>query len=505
MLPEIGIDIRKCLIYGLFPYPNRKNLRQRTRQPTDNHPGNRSSFLGNLLLRNRQLAAFFLAQLHKSAFVAGDFVAGNVPFPALLPAISGEHPGIGKELPAGQHCVHDLVDIVQLPPLWLVIGVAQRLFEQLFGADHAAGVMLQKPLYLSSLGVLRHEILLHLHQLALDGLAELHGIVAAAVNRHGLCPDLQQIGSGGVLVLQDVNLRILRVDHNRQESPVPGPVKRQKVKRVGRTAEHALPQPVFGLGLIGCAIGFLLVADERADFLNAFGTAGGQHLRHLDDPMALQLLEYPVIVQLFQVIGKPLVPDRQQAEEAGLPSLLTAHQTEHFLIFGAGAEYSPDRSQQEMFQHFLHIVALVRTQELMKTGADAGRPISDKTVQHVLDGMVTVFIRYDGKGCRHFLLAGQAVGLLKIEKQILHVRIHQGAGISAPAQIPYNIYPVSQEIQPDGIPQQRVMAEHGSAVADGVGGLALLSHGQAFPHLVNALLRRQGFGNTHDGLPGGWR
>ena len=54
-------------------------------------------------------------------------------------------------------------------------------------------------------------------------------------------------------------------------------------------------------------------------------------------------------------------PDRQQAEEAGLASPLTAHQTEHFLIFGAGAEYPPDSPQQKLFQHFLHIVALVRT------------------------------------------------------------------------------------------------------------------------------------------------
>ena len=173
--------------------------------------------------------------------------------------------------------------------------------------------------------------------------------MAAAVNRHGLRPDLQQVGSGSVLVLQNVNLRILRVNHDGKEPPVPGPVKWQKVQRVGRTAEHTLPQPVFGLGLIGCAVGFLLAADERADFLNAFGTAGGQHLRHLDDPVALQLQKHPVIIQLFQIVTEPLVPDRQQAEEAGLASPLSAHQTEHFLIFGAGGKHPPDGSQQEVF------------------------------------------------------------------------------------------------------------------------------------------------------------
>ena len=51
----------------------------------------------------------------------------NEGFPTLLPAVPGEHPGIGERLPAGHDCVHDLVDIVQLPPLRLVKGMPQRL------------------------------------------------------------------------------------------------------------------------------------------------------------------------------------------------------------------------------------------------------------------------------------------------------------------------------------------------------------------------------------------
>ena len=203
----------------------------------------------------------------------------------------------------------------------------------------------------------------------------------------------------------------------------------------------------------------------------------------------MQLAVHVVIVQPPQVIRKPLVLNGQQTEEGGLPRTLTAHQTEHFLIFGAGAEYPPDSAQQEMFQHFLHIVALVRTQEVMETGADAGRPVPHKAVQHVLYGMVTVLIRHDRERRCHLFLAGQAVGLFKIEKQILHIRIRQGAGIPAPAQIPHNVHPVSQEVQADRPTQERVMAEHRSAVADGVGGLAFLGDREAFPHFVNALLR----------------
>ena len=126
----------------------------------------------------------------------------------------------------------------------------------------------------------------------------------------------------------------------------------------------------------------------------------------------------------------------------------------------------------------------------METGANTGRPVPDKAVQHVLYGMVAIFVRHDRQSRRHLFLAGQAVVLLKIEKQILHVRIRQSAGIPAPAQIPHNVHPVSQEVQADRPTQERVMAEHRPAVADGVGGLAFFRDREAFPHFVNALLRR---------------
>ena len=46
---------------------------------------------------------------------------------------------------------------------------------------------------------------------------------------------------------------------------------------------------------------------------------------------------------------------------------------------------------------------------------------------------LAVLIRHDGERRRHLFLTGQAIGLLKIEKQIFHVRIRQGTGIPAPA------------------------------------------------------------------------
>ena len=53
---------------------------------------------------------------------------------------------------------------------------------------------------------------------------------------------------------------------------------------------------------------------------------------------------------------------------------------------------------------------------------------------------------------------------LDVYKRQLHIRICQGAGVPAPAQIPHDVHPVSQEVQPDSVPQQRVMAEHLSLI-----------------------------------------
>ena len=56
------------------------------------------------------------------------------------------------------------------------------------------------------------------------------------------------------------------------------------------------------MGLVGNFIGFLLLAEKALDFLDAFGIGGGNHLRHFNDPVTLQLAVHVVVVQPTQVI-----------------------------------------------------------------------------------------------------------------------------------------------------------------------------------------------------------
>ena len=70
-------------------------------------------------------------------------------------------------------------------------------------------------------------------------------------------------------------------------------------------------------------------------------------------------LVHIVIVQLAEVIGKPLVFHSQQPEKGGFPGSLTAHQTEHDFKFAAGMKCPVDGSQQEQPQGFIGVLVAV--------------------------------------------------------------------------------------------------------------------------------------------------
>ena len=153
----------------------------------------------------------------------------------------------------------------------------------------------------------------------LHGGAERQLVVASVVDGHSFCPELVDIGTGFLLVVQNVNFGQFRIHRNRDEAAVACTVTGQKILPIGRVSKDALAQTVGRMGLVGNFIGFLLLTEETLDFLDALGIGSGDHLRHFDDPVTLQLAIYVVIVQPPQVIREPLVLDRQQPEESGLP------------------------------------------------------------------------------------------------------------------------------------------------------------------------------------------
>ena len=73
-------------------------------------------------------------------------------------------------------------------------------------------------------------------------------------------------------------------------------VKGQEVQRVGSPGKHALPLMVFWVDFIRGFVGFLLAAQKGLNILNALCVRRGNHFRHFNNPMPLQLPVYVIIV-----------------------------------------------------------------------------------------------------------------------------------------------------------------------------------------------------------------
>ena len=113
----------------------------------------------------------------------------------------------------------------------------------------------------------------------------------------------------------------------------------------------------------------------------------------------------------------------QESKEGGLSSSLATYQTEQLLIFGAGMENPADGSQQKVLEHFFHIVALICPQKVMQTGSYPGLSVPHQTVQHILNGVIAVFVCHDGERRHQLLFTGQTVVLFKVKEQIFDIGI----------------------------------------------------------------------------------
>ena len=141
------------------------------------------------------------------------------------------------------------------------------------------------------------------------------------------------------------------------------------------------------------------------------------------DSYYTSLAVHVIIVQLPQIIGKPLVPDCQQPEEGGFASPLTAYQTQHDFKLASGLKCPCNRPQHEQLQGFIGVIVHISSQKVPQTEADALSPVPCKAVQKIPDGVVLILIRHNPDGGFNLFLTGQPVGFFQIEKQIFHVRI----------------------------------------------------------------------------------
>ena len=238
------------------------------------------------------------------------------------------------------------------------------------------------------------------------------------------------------------------------------------------------------MGLVGDFIGFLLFTEKTFDLLDTLGIGGGDHLRHFDDPVTLQLAVHVIIVQPPQVIREPFILDCQQPEESRLPSTLPAHQTEHGFKFTSRLEHPLDGSQQEDFHGFASVLVLRSTEKMVQDVGYPFRAVPLQAVQVIPDGMIAVLVGNDADGRFNFLLAGNTV-FLHPTQDILHVGVVQGLAGAGPAYGLYNVDALAQQVQPDGIGKHMVVLQNRDAVLDRPLDFAIGVFGQHLLHILN--------------------
>ena len=238
------------------------------------------------------------------------------------------------------------------------------------------------------------------------------------------------------------------------------------------------------MGLIGDFIGLLLFTEKTFDLLDALGIGGGDHLRHFNDPVPLQLAIYVVIVQPPQVVREPFVLDRQQSEKAGLPRTLPAYQTKHRFKFASRLEHALNGSQQEDLHSFASVLVLCSTEKMVQNVGYPPRPIPFQAVQVVLDGMIAVLVGNDADSRFDLLFAGNTV-FLHPAQNILYVGVVQHLAGAGPAHRLYDVDALAQQVQPDGIGKHIVVLQNRDAVLNRPLDLAVGVLGQHFLHIGN--------------------
>ena len=135
--------------------------------------------------------------------------------------------------------------------------------------------------------------------------------------------------------------------------------------------------------------------------------------------MSLHFAVNIVIVNFFQVIGKPLVFDCQQPEEGGLSCALSTNKAEHNLKFASRFEHPTDCSQHKQLQALIGAFAVLCAEIVGEGIANTLCAVPCQAVQIVTDGVVFVAVSDNGDCLLDFLFAGQRVLIFQIEHQVI--------------------------------------------------------------------------------------
>ena len=285
--------------------------------------------------------------------------------------------------------------------LGFVIGVIQCFLVELLGAELIPGIGFHEAVDLPGSCILLHEFLLLPGLLLLHLPGQVDAVFSRFIDRHDLRPHQVDIGAGGFFIRQDMCFRLLRMHLNGKEAAVAASVHGQEIHFVGGAGKYALPQMIGSVAVIGKLVGILAPGEKGLDVLDALRVGCRYHLRHFHDPVPCQSLINLFIVQLFQIIGKPFVPDSQEAKERRFPRSLTAGQHQHQIKFRSRLKDTLHSSQHEQLEAGFIVIVDLRSQKMMQRIPDPIVTIPPQLSQIVPDRMKAMSAGHHPEGVLH--------------------------------------------------------------------------------------------------------
>ena len=279
------------------------------------------------------------------------------------------------------------------------------------------------------------------------------------------------------------SLCFLRADLYRPKPPVSRPVEGQEGKVIGGSAEHTLAVTVFRPSLIGNPVSILLSAQKRFGLLNAFGIRHRIHFRHFYDPVSLKIFINFLIIQPLHIISEPFIFYRQIFEESRFSGSLTAHKTEHDIVFLPRFIQAADGRQHVHLHNLPGIFRILGPEEMSQHPGNPRPAVPLQAFQQVNDWMETVVVRYNIYRLGDHPVAGKPVILFQIQRQIVHIRIRHLDAPSFPWHLFLNVDLGGHLIPAYSSPQAGIMFQNVLAVLDRLANPAFLRHFQIVPDL----------------------
>ena len=172
------------------------------------------------------------------------------------------------------------------------------------------------------------------------------------------------------------------------------------------------------------------------------------------------MLIYLTVVQLFQVIRKPVIIQCKETEECGFPGSLLTYQTEHFICLTTRTVDSAQRFHQEMFHNLIDKIRSISSHIPLQYITDSLLSVPFQLFQILTDWVVCPAVGFYAECLIHTFFTCELVIPFKEIIKISPAIIVQFADFLIPPEFFHNINPACQLVVLHALTHKRIISQH---------------------------------------------